>query len=191
MAPKLIVKTLLFASLGLVGLALIGVGSWMLLSTGFQGFSGAQTAQPILTEIPTPSLMKSPTFSFTTETPSATQIFPGSKTPEVTLTEAIIQTPTQTPTAWQACPNSFLSHLRVGMKGKLSEEPPLPNRVRESPIKTANVVGMIQPGEIVEIIDGPGCSNNWVWWKIRKTDGLTGWTAEGDGQDFWLLPLVP
>jgi len=184
-------KTILFTGLGLLGLALIGVGSWMLLSPGFQGFSGAQTAQPILTEISTPTLMESPTFSFTSEPPSGTQILPGSKTPEATPTEIIIQSPTLTPTAWQACPNAFLSHLRVGMKGKLSEEPPLPNRVRESANTSAKIVGMIQPGEIVEIIDGPGCSNNWVWWKIRKTDGLTGWTAEGDGQDFWLLPVVP
>ena len=135
--------------------------------------------------------MPDPTFSFITEIQSSTQVLQGSETPVVTLTEIIILTPTPTPTAWQACPNAFFSHLRVGMKVKLSEDPPLPNRVRESANTTAKIVGMIQPGEIVEILDGPGCSNNWVWWKIRKSDGVIGWTAEGDGQNYWLLPEAP
>ena len=39
-------KIIVFASLGLIGLALIGVGSWMLLSSGVQGFGGVQTIQP-------------------------------------------------------------------------------------------------------------------------------------------------
>jgi hypothetical protein len=184
-------KIFLFAGLGLMGLVLIGVGSWMLLLPGVQGFGSVQTDQPNPIETSFPTTMPAPTFSFTTETQSSTQVLQGSKTPAAALTEAIVQTPTPTPTAWQACPNAFLSHLRVGMKVKLSEDPPLPNRVRESANTTAKIVGMIQPGEIVEIMDGPGCSNNWVWWKIRKSDGVTGWTAEGDGQDYWLLPEVP
>jgi Tol biopolymer transport system component len=42
----------------------------------------------------------------------------------------------------------------------------------------------------MDILAGPTCQNGWVWWEIRSlTTGLTGWTAEGDGQNYWLLPV--
>ena len=41
----------------------------------------------------------------------------------------------------------------------------------------------------MEILDGPQCVDNWTWWKVREpSTGLTGWTVEGDGSQYWLVP---
>jgi hypothetical protein len=48
---------------------------------------------------------------------------------------------------------------------------------------------MLQPGERAEIIGGPVCSNQWIWWEVQsKASSLTGWTAEGDNKAYWLVP---
>jgi hypothetical protein len=90
---------------------------------------------------------------------------------------------------WAACPNGYLSRLRVGDRAYVSFEPPLANRVRKAPNQTAGVLGSIEPGEEVIILDGPACSGGWTWWKVWAVkDGLTGWTSEGDAKDYWLIP---
>ena len=72
----------------------------------------------------------------------------------------------------------------------MSYDPPLANRVRTQPNGVAPVVGFIQPGEKVTLIGGPICSDEWIWWQVRSLQsGMTGWTAEGDKQGYWLVPL--
>jgi hypothetical protein len=66
----------------------------------------------------------------------------------------------------------------------------LPNRIRRQPNSSSEVLGFIQPGEKVDILEGPSCSNAWIWWRVRSQQtGLTGWTAEGDANDYWLIPV--
>lgn len=184
-------KVIFFSSLGMVGLLLIGFGSWMLLTPIVEKPGMTQTSEPFEATKAPHAELQTPTEIKNDLTPASTKIVLTTKTeqPEEILSASPTSSPTST--TWLACPNTFLSQLRVGMKGKLSEEPPLPNRVREQANTTSKIIGLIQPGEIVDILDGPGCSNGWVWWKIRKSDGLTGWTAEGDGSSYWLLPVSP
>ena len=94
---------------------------------------------------------------------------------------------------WQACtPGDYLSRLHVGDTVKVSEDPPLPNRVRDSAGTEGEVLGHLQPGEQALILEGPGCANQWVWWRVRSTQtGLEGWTAEGDLDGYWLIPVAP
>jgi hypothetical protein len=74
----------------------------------------------------------------------------------------------------------------------VSSNPPLANRVRSDASLDATVLGFIQPGEDALILDGPRCANAWVWWKVRaNASGLEGWTAEGDEENYWLVPLAP
>lgn len=47
----------------------------------------------------------------------------------------------------------------------------------------------LQPGEILNIIDGPYCEANALVWEVVASDGTTGFVAEGDGEIYWLLPL--
>ena len=67
-----------------------------------------------------------------------------------------------------------------------------PNRVRGEPSKTSSVVAQIYPGTIVKIIDGPVCADNLVFWKVENANipNGAGWTAEGDGVEYWLEPYV-
>ena len=103
-------------------------------------------------------------------------------------------TPTLTATpdpaaAWTACEGTYESHLNVGVYAKVNEEPPVPNRVRVEPNSSSTILDYIYPGEIVEIIAGPTCTDGWVWWNVRSTSrGITGWTSEGDGNEYWLVP---
>jgi hypothetical protein len=96
--------------------------------------------------------------------------------------------PTQIP--GQVCEGSYPSHLHAGLGAMVNPEPPLPNRVRVEPNKNSKLLGEINPGEKVRVTEGPVCTEGWVWWKIDAQNGnLIGWTAEGDGQDYWLIPL--
>jgi hypothetical protein len=91
------------------------------------------------------------------------------------------------------CPSkSFTpSRMVVGDKAYVSLQPPNPNNIRSEPNPTAKLLGTIAPGEVVTIVEGPGCSNNWHWWKVKSTtQNLEGWTAEGDEKDYWLIPCI-
>ncbi|MBI9042992.1 MAG: SH3 domain-containing protein [Anaerolineaceae bacterium] len=108
------------------------------------------------------------------------------------------ETPTITPTfdpnnpiPWDACKGTYQSRLQVGIRAKVNEDPPLPNRVRDNPNLDANIIGQIDAGQTIEIISGPTCSNQWIWWFVRdEYTGLTGWTSEGDvGNNYWLSPF--
>ena len=85
------------------------------------------------------------------------------------------------------------TQLKIGAYAKVagSESDP-PNRVRAEPGKTNNVIAQIYPGAIVKVTEGPVCVDNLVFWKVENTsipDG-TGWTAEGDGTEYWLEPYA-
>jgi hypothetical protein len=177
-----------FIVIGLAGLALIGLGSWLLLSpiqsTGQSDapifltptLAPSEDQPIIITATLEPSQTPAPTVI-----PAATSVSAATALPTPTITQAA-------PLTWQACPGAPPSELHVGNRAMVSLNPPLPNNVRAQPDITSKFLFAIQPGEVVEIIDGPGCSNNWVWWQVKTQDGRTGWTAEGDETDYWLVP---
>lgn len=86
------------------------------------------------------------------------------------------------------CGKALPSRLVVGKYAYVNLTPPLPNRVRAGVGKHYSVIGRIQPGQVVKVIDGPVCADGWAWWKIKTEDGgVIGWTAEGDDHDYWLV----
>jgi hypothetical protein len=52
-------------------------------------------------------------------------------------------------------------------------------------------IGVVQKGQTVEILYGPACRNEMVWWKVRviKTEE-EGWIAEGNDKTYWLIPYT-
>ncbi len=77
--------------------------------------------------------------------------------------------------------------LEVGEVARVKSDPPLSNRVRIEPYNDTEILGEIEPGDTMTVLEGPVCSSSWVWWKIEtEKDGLVGWTAEGDGESVWL-----
>jgi len=60
--------------------------------------------------------------------------------------------------------------------------------LRELPSSDAPLVGQIPGGESFEIlIDGVACWERQAWYLVQYED-MIGWTAEGDGDTYWLDP---
>lgn len=112
-----------------------------------------------------------------------TQISTGSP-----VTPTVVPTPTSRIVIWKPCPDAPTSRLKVGVIAYVTKDPPLPNRIREEPNREAETLGLIGPGGSMDVIDGPACSDGWVWWKVKNAE-YEGWTAEGDMEDYWLIPL--
>jgi len=99
-----------------------------------------------------------------------------------------IPMPTKAP-GEMVCQDSFPSNLSTEMRAMVKPLPAIPNLVRLEPKSNSYNLGQILPGEEIDIIEGPMCTDGWVWWKISAREGeLVGWTAEGDGSEYWLVP---
>lgn len=64
------------------------------------------------------------------------------------------------------------------------------NNVRSEPAKADNIIGKLPPGTQVSVLEGPVCASGLIFWKVKSvliTDG-SGWTAEGDGTNYYLQP---
>ena len=148
-------------------------------ATATVSIAPTQGVAPTLTTVPTNTLPP-PLPASATLPPIATS--PAAATPNPTSTGSAQPT-------WMPCKNSYFSRLYVGDIAYVSFDPPLANRVRQEPNTASVILGMLQPGERMEIIGGPVCSNQWIWWQIRsQVTSLTGWTAEGDTRSYWLVP---
>lgn len=104
------------------------------------------------------------------------------------LLPTVVPTPTPRVVLWKPCADAPTSRLKVGDIAYVTKDPPLPNRVRQKPNREAEILGLINPGGGMDIIDGPSCGEGWVWWKVKNAD-LEGWTPEGDFETYWLIPL--
>jgi len=93
------------------------------------------------------------------------------------------------PLSTGVCKNSLPSRLEVGKYAYVATNPPLDNRVREGAGTDYSIIGYIETGNAMKILDGPKCANGWAWWKVQsiKKSDLVGWTSEGDDV-YWLIP---
>ncbi len=187
------IPRLSLALVGLAGVVLLGAGIWQLVSGTGRVVNPSPPDVPPMTTTPklpvVPSLTVVPvaTSPRSTRTPGRTATQPVTAVPTHTFIPLTFTATPQRP--WSACPDSPLSQLRVGNAAYVSFDPPLANRVRAEPNRQARRVGQIEPGEIVLVLEGPACADAWVWWKVQSNStGLLGWTAEGDENDYWLLP---
>jgi hypothetical protein len=85
------------------------------------------------------------------------------------------------------CPGFPALRLAVGGQGRVVENLP-PNNVRSEPTISSPRLGEIPGGGMFAVIGGPVCADNYAWWQVDY-NGLVGWTAEGEGDTYWLEPL--
>jgi hypothetical protein len=96
----------------------------------------------------------------------------------------ITTTPAASPTPQFVCASPS-TRLTVGGKGQVM--PPKSNRMRQEP--GGEAIGKIAVGDSFTVLDGPQCTpDGTVWWKVDYK-GTVGWTAEGDGKEFWVEPV--
>jgi hypothetical protein len=100
----------------------------------------------------------------------------------------VMPSPTPRIVIWRPCPDASTSRLKIGDIAYVTKDPAIPNRVRKEPKTDAEILGLINPGGSMNIIEGPACANGWVWWKVKNAE-FEGWTAEGDKETYWLIPL--
>jgi hypothetical protein len=111
------------------------------------------------------------------------------------LLKRVLSTLTWTRTPDLAIPGTTCAgkytQLLVGAWAQVA--PGDPNRVRSAPSKSAEVIGQLYPGTPSLIVDGPVCADGLVYWQVENSTipGGSGWTAEGDGKDYWLEPYQP
>jgi hypothetical protein len=83
--------------------------------------------------------------------------------------------------------------LTAGSLAQVSEASTTPNRVRAGPSCGNDIIAQLPLGAVVEVLDGPVCADGLVFWKVESDlilDGV-GWTAEGDGLEYYLEPYRP
>lgn len=139
--------------------------------------------EPVRIEPPTPTLTSSPVVI-------ATYLREASPTPTKAYPTAT-RTPIVTP--YVECLFTYPSHLYLGAHAVVSRTPPKANRLRAEPGTQggdSTVIGWILPDEEIVLLQGPICAEGWAWWKVTSiTSGQSGWTSEGDGENYWLVPL--
>jgi hypothetical protein len=59
---------------------------------------------------------------------------------------------------------------------------------RPSLDKSSKKLGAIPINGQFEIIGGPECNHKILWWQVIW-NGITGWTGEGTGNEYWIKPV--
>jgi hypothetical protein len=149
---------------------------------------------------PTPELTATPILHTPTSSSTYTMITASTSLPTKTLTPpstptlrtTVSPSPTRTETLIKIvdCPGAPEITLKLGDWVMVSTDPPLPNMVRNRPGSNSELIGQVQPGENVLVVDGPQCEDNYTWWYVRSLNGLEGWTVEGDSSGYWLVDPI-
>jgi len=135
--------------------------------------------------------------STSTPAPTTTPTSPSTPTPTAKATSTHVRTNTPAKTATpvksdvvSSCPGAPDITLKLNDWAMVSTDPPLPNKIRSQPAISGELIGQVQPGENVQVVDGPTCADGYTWWFVRSLDGLEGWTVEGDNEGYWLVDPI-
>lgn len=82
----------------------------------------------------------------------------------------------------QAC---LPSRLEIGSEARVT--PGAANRIRSESNIGSEQIGQIPAGDVVTVLDGPECTDGFLWWRVSY-DNITGWTVEGNDTAYFLEP---
>lgn len=86
------------------------------------------------------------------------------------------------------CGGALPSRMRVGFEGRITA--PNGANLRASPSVAASLVGGIPQDAVFMVLDGPVCADGFAWWEVRYRR-FTGWAAESNTTDYWMVSLAP
>ncbi len=84
------------------------------------------------------------------------------------------------------CPDTPPTRLWKGARGIVAPQFGA-NVLRVQPDVKAASITTLPAGSAFTITDGPVCAGGYVWWQVSYQQA-TGWTAEGQGDQYWLVP---
>jgi hypothetical protein len=82
------------------------------------------------------------------------------------------------------CPGAAVPRLLTEGEGRVIAGQGA-NNVRMGEGEAAELLGKIPEGGTFTVLDGPVCADGMLWWQVQSGD-LNGWTAEGQGDTYWL-----
>jgi len=86
------------------------------------------------------------------------------------------------------CGDAPAPRLIAGQTARVVPGNGIGNNLRASATASAVALGVLADGEIVTVVAGPTCAENLNWWQVRRWNGQTGFTAEGNAGAYWLEP---
>ncbi len=132
--------------------------------------------------VPRPTPVPLPTFtpSIELEVPATPTVLPAPELPTSVPTREV-PTPTFTPTPVPG------SALIVGQPARVVAPQGL--NVRRTASVSGDRAGRYAPGAVVSVLEGPVDVDGYRWWRVGNNE-LSGWVADGDGEEEWLSPDV-
>ncbi len=130
-----------------------------------------------------------------TEVASPTQQIQVTNTPENTIEPTATLWPTLAGTydpysmpIWYPIEGCPASRLHIGDRATVTYGGG-PNAIRfGADVHYDTAIGYAEEGEGMVITDGPWCYYNWIVWLVKTDGGVEGFTPEGNGEEYWLLP---
>ena len=165
---------------GLVGWAVEAFqGQTWLTPVGWAG-EGPPLTVAEATPRPTPGMTTSPTPTPEGALEATTAPPTGTVTVTVTLTATATPAGTPTPTP---------GPLTVGGRARVTVADWAYLNVRAEPSAQAEIIGTLDSGAEVTILEGPVEADGYRWWKLDDGKGLVGWAVEGTKRERWLVPI--
>jgi hypothetical protein len=87
------------------------------------------------------------------------------------------------------CSGVVAPRLTVGQHARVSFTNGQALNVRDA--ANGSRINSIPEGTEFDVLTGPTCAGDHNWYQIRTTAGLVGWSAEGDGDTYFVEPFNP
>ncbi len=97
--------------------------------------------------------------------------------------------PTLPPSPTPVCAGQPPTRLILYERGRVTDDEPTPSNLREGPGTAYKLVGEIPASGVFFVLDGPKCSQLYVWYRVRYGK-VEGWIAEGTFNTYYTEPYL-
>lgn len=88
------------------------------------------------------------------------------------------------------CPGTPLSRLILYERGQVTDNNDDSLNLRAGPGTGFRILRRMPPRSIFYVIGGPECGTSYTWFRVQF-EGLEGWIAEGDFNEYYTQPYLP